>query len=276
MQHGDILVSVSLDGEPQKLTTYWRGTLRDKLPLTASIAVLRPPQVLVKPWFEYRSRNIFFEPITRTENKRADLSISEKSTDMQAGEIAVARELTEACSFWLFGRRPMPTINKPLPNARLYLTCDGGDELVQIVESFGDAEVLQVATLGPVYTQGEPRKPEARWLPKLTGIDKSLTLGELPAFERYLAEGQAGRVRALTDRFAAVFRKKLAARVARVNTRITEVYGYGAGLEDVDHRVSEIDLEGYRYEEVLARLDAVERSGRNGKPKDKIRSWRAS
>jgi transposase len=39
-------------------------------------------------------------------------------------------------------------------------------------------EVLQVAQLAPVYTQGEPRKPEARWLPALNGVDKSRTLGE--------------------------------------------------------------------------------------------------
>jgi hypothetical protein len=46
-----------------------------------------------------------------------------------------------------------------------------------------------------------------------------------------------------------VFRKKLAERVARVKKRITEVYGYGAGLKDVDPHKSETDLE-YSYEEV--------------------------
>jgi hypothetical protein len=86
MQHGDIHMRISLSGEPQKLLTYWRGSLRDMLPTMAGVSITRP---LVKPrrtWLDVYNPSLYFEGMTRTEKKRADLSISEQSLkDARAG-----------------------------------------------------------------------------------------------------------------------------------------------------------------------------------------------
>jgi hypothetical protein len=120
MQHGDVQVRISLSGEPQKLLTYWRGSLRDILPTQSSITILRP-RLKRQRWWLYDDPSFHFEAMTRTEKKRAELSISEKSLMMQSGEIATARELTEKLFGWLSQRQGMPAINQPIPNARIWL-----------------------------------------------------------------------------------------------------------------------------------------------------------
>src|SRR5262245_58289817 len=115
MEHGDIQVRLSLRGEPQKLLTYWRGSLRDILPTSASVAVLRP---LIKGryWFDYHDPSFYFEGMTRTEKKRAVLSISDMSLKMQPREIEIARHLTDALFDWLSGRQGIPAVNQPIAN----------------------------------------------------------------------------------------------------------------------------------------------------------------
>jgi hypothetical protein len=193
MQHGDIRVRISLYGEPQKITTYWRASLRDTLPETASVTILkmrRKPSS--RQWWYDDDPNFYFERMTRTEKKRAELSISDKSLYMTAAEIETARHLTETTYDWLSGRRSVPTINQPN--------------------------------------------------------------------------------RKLIDRIGAVFRKALNIRKAKMNKRITEVFGHGVGLTIEDRPVTDDMIEGYQYEEIMAWLDAEA----NKKPKNNIRVWRCA
>lgn len=270
MQHGDIVVQFSLHGEPQKLLTYWRGSLRDILPKSASISILRTRRQ--HRWWRFDDPNFYLEAMTRTEKKRAELSISDKSLFMTASEIAIARHLTEMTYDWLSGRRNPPSLNQPIPNARLLLNADGGPGLVDVIERFGDPEVISSVTIGAVYTQGEPRHPDVRWLPRMTGVDMSVMLGELKYFEKALAEGQAAELRKLGDRIAGVFRKTLKLRKSKLNKRLTEIFGYGDDCLRIGGRAITDDMiQGYQYEEIMTWLDGEERKTR---PNDNIRSWR--
>ena len=94
MQHGEIKLRVMLAGEPHKLFTYWRGALPDGRPSSASVTILRPRRKFqVSSWWLPRDQGFYFEPMTRTEKKRAELSISDKALLMSAPEIATARRL---------------------------------------------------------------------------------------------------------------------------------------------------------------------------------------
>jgi hypothetical protein len=269
MQHGDIQLRVSLGGEPQKLVTYWRGSLRGYLPTRALVTILRPrPKSQQFHW--WHDPNFHFEAITRTEKKRAELSVSEKSLMMLPNEIAIARDLTERLSNWLSQRQGIPSIDQPIPNARIRLQGDGGPELVSVIESFPDPGVLSAAEVGVVYTQGEPRRPGVRWLPPLNGADESLAVSQLQSFAKSLADGQEARVRALIDRIVGVFRKQIAIRRAAINKRAAEIFGCGTTLTIEGELITDRKIEE-DYWDILAWLDeqAKERA-----PKDKIRTWR--
>ncbi len=146
MEHGEILVQISLAGEPQKLLTYWRGSLRHCLPIAASVTILRP-SCGSRRWWDFNDPNFHFKSMTRTEKKRAELSISEKSLMMQPQEIAIARELTEQFFGWLSGRREIPAINRPIPAAEVSLSAEGGPDLVDVVELFNDPRYYGVRKL---------------------------------------------------------------------------------------------------------------------------------
>ena len=273
MEHGDIRVRVGFSGEPQKLVTYWRGSLRHVVPVSASITILRARPAR-QSWYWWRTdQNFYFEAMTRTEKKRAELSISDKSLYMQPGEIARARELTEVTFNWLSGRKSLPDINQPIHNARLSLGAEGGVELIDVAEAFGDPEIVGFAGVGPIYLQGVPRRPDVRWLPDISSVATAPALAELAFFENSLADGQGEKVRDLVGRIARIFKKRLLLRRAKVNKRISEVLGVGASITVEGRSVTDEMLEGYRFREILDYLDREER-GEN--KKDKIRSWRAS
>lgn len=270
MQHGDIKIRISLGGEPQKLLTYWRGFLRDVVPDHAAVTILRKRKGRTD-WWSWDDQNFYFEAMNRSESKRAELSISEKSLHLSAGEIATARELTKRLFDWLHGRHGIPDISTPVQNARISLTIASGIELIDFIEKVGDSEVLSVAAVGAVYMQGEPRRPDTRWLPEMKGIDKSATLGELPYFEKSLAKGQADEIRKTAGRIAAVFRRSLNKRRSYLNKRFIEVFGYGAELQLGGRPITDRMIEGYKYDDILRWLD----NEHNKQPKERIRTWRA-
>jgi hypothetical protein len=270
MRHGEIRVRLSLGGEPQKLLTYWRGSLREVLPEAAWVSVLRP-RIKGRWWFDYHDPSFYFERITRIEKKRAVLSISEQSLKMQPGEIKIAGHLTDILFDWLSQRQPIPVLNQPIANARIGLACEGGSELIDVVEKFGDPEILSSAQIGPVYSQGEPRRPDVRWLPNISSLDKDTAIGELANFEKSLAEGQGLAVRERIDRIIGIYGKRLAARRAKVNKRAIEAFGYGGEIAYGDKPVTDEMLDGHEYEDILALLDEA---AKKKKPREKIRSWR--
>jgi hypothetical protein len=272
MQHGDIKVRLSLRGEPQKLLTYWHGSLHDQLPETANVTILRkdnkPP---INPWWpDYFDPNLYFETMTRTEKKRAELSISDQSLSMNATEIETARQLTDVTYGWISGRTSLPTFGSPIPHARLMLLVEGLPSLVDAVERFGDPEVVSGASVGAVYAQGNPRRPDVRWLPRLWDSSKTAALEELKVFEGLLAEGQATEVRKTVTRIGNVFRKALNLRKARLNKRITEVRGYSESLEIDGVLITDDMIEGSEYGRIMRWLDA-EMSRKN----PKVKVWHA-
>ena len=217
--------------------------------------------------------NFYFEAMTRTEKKRAELSISDRSLSMTAPEIETARHLTEISYDWISGRGGLPSLDKAIPNARLSFRMEGPATLVDVIEKFGDPKVVSGASVGAVFIQGEPRRPDVRWLPEMHGVNKTVTLEDLKFFEGSLAEGQAAAVRNAVDRVSGVFRKALNLRKARLNKRITEVQGYGKSLEINGRTITDDMIEGYEFNEIMSWLDGE--TNRQKKPKDGIKSWRA-
>lgn len=271
MKHGEIKIRVQLRGEPQKIITYWRGWLPDAVPERAAITIVRKSQKPRNRWWLSNDPNFYFESMTRTEKKRAELSISDKSLHMTATEIATARELTDTTYEWLSGRRGIPTLSEPIDSARLEVTVQEGPELIDAIEKFGDPEVVSAVGIGPVYLQGDPRRPNVRWLPNLTGADKSVVLGELKYFEIALADGQAGEVRTLVERAAGVFKKASNAKKSKLNKRISEIFGYGTGLMYEGHAITDAMIEGYEYDDIMSWLEEEEKKPA---PCHRIRSWR--
>lgn len=167
----------------------------------------------------------------------------------------------------------VPNNPKCIPNARLSFRMEGPATLVDVIEKFGDPEVVSGATVGAIFIQGEPRRPDVRWLPEMHGVDKTVILEELKFFEGSLAEGQAAEMRNAVDRVSGVFRKALNLRKARLNKRISEVQGYGKSLEINGRAITDDMVEGYEFNEIMSWLDGE--ANRQRKPKDGIRSWRA-
>jgi hypothetical protein len=260
MQQGELRVIVSLDAEPQKLATYWRGSLRDTIPTSASITLLRENR---RPrndwWWDYRSPHIGLEAMTRTEKKRAELSISDLALHMSAGEIATARELTDMTFKWLSGRGGIPEINKPIPQTILSVVAEGNELLLPIIEKFSDPELLSRVVAGAVYLQGEPRRPDVRWLPPMTDSDKAKAIAEIPNFEKLLADDQGQRLRDVVETAARLFRKKRAARRALITKRYFALFGMGGEVSFVDRPVTDEMLEDYEYEKLIAWLEVEER-----------------
>lgn len=263
MKHGDIVVHLKVAGEPQRLLTYWRGSLKDVLPVSASIVIRRPARLSNRPGWrhEWYTNNIGFEPITRTEFKRAELSISEKSLDMQPPEIEVVRHLTKVCYDWLSQRQGMPATDKPMSNARLYLECVGGPELVGVIEKF-DLELLRGVAIGPVYTQGEPRKPGVRWLPDISSRDKSLAINSLEYFEKLLAPDQRLEVRKMIEQVATLFRRRVSARRGVINKKGIALYGIGDEITIDGWEIKDEMLDSYEYEDVVDWFDRELRKAR--------------
>jgi hypothetical protein len=259
MQHGDLRVGLSLGGEPRKLLVYWRGWLREIVPESASVTILRPyrPHPDERFWY-YTSPHIQLEMLTRTEKKRAELSISDKALMMQPEEIGTARELTDKTFDWLSRRTGIPDFDRPTPGARLNLRCVGDETLLEAVEKFNDPEVLEGEETGAVFLQGAPRRPEVRWLPAMHNADTTHTLAETRFFERSLAQGQAERLRQLVTSVARMFRKRREARRAAVNKRYFQIFGLGSEVSFRDEPITDEMLDGYRYEELLAWLDVKE------------------
>jgi hypothetical protein len=139
MQHGDIQTNVSLRGEPQALFVYWRGSLREILPTTAQVSITRP---LRKSRFDYWDPSISLERMNRAEMKRAELSISEHSLDMEPEEIEAARHLTDVLWKWLSKRQHgVPALDQPVTRARVTLEAEGDESLLDVINSF-DPEIV--------------------------------------------------------------------------------------------------------------------------------------
>jgi hypothetical protein len=267
IQHGDIRMRLALRGEPQKLLVYWRGSLSDILPTSASVSIIRP---LRRSYLGYWNPSLYFEAISRSEKKRADLSISETSLEMEPEEIQAARHLTDLLFKWLSKRQfGVPTLDQPIMKAAISLVAEGDHSLLNVIKSFGDPEVIASVSLGPVYLQGEPRRPGIRWLPPLEGIDSHITIGVLGDFEKSLAAGQAEKIRSLVDLVVAIFRKRLAARRSALNKKYTELWGAGSQLRINDRPVTDRMIER-RFAELQLRLED------EAKPKHhRTRAWRS-
>jgi hypothetical protein len=266
MQHGDIVVRVSVGAEPQKLFTYWRGSFGDLVPDVASITIVRPWVRSSDKWTRYYDPSISLEAMSRSEDKRAVLSISDKALNMQAGEIAIARHLTEVVYGWLSRRTGIPRENQPIPNARVWVKFGGGPEVIDALEKL-DPEILGSVEIGAVYLQGEPRRPEARWLVPIESREAGLTLEGL-SFEKSLVPGQADEVRKLVGRVRAMFQKRATARRTLISKLFREAHGCDPEEPYTDEEVDN----SYGYKIMLA---AVKDAGKPKKPRERIRSWHA-
>lgn len=207
--------------------------------------------------------------MTRTEKKRAELSISDLALRLDAGEIATARELTDMTFDWLSGRRGIPEINKPMPKTMLSVIAEGNELLLPIIETFNDPEMLSTVVIGAVYLQGEPRRPDVRWLPSIFDSDKSKAIAEITSFEKSLGEDQGQRLRVTVETAARLFRKKRDARRARITKRYFALFGMGGQVSFGERAITDEMLENYDYEKIIAWLEVEERERARAKARTK-------
>jgi hypothetical protein len=207
-----------------------------------------------KRW-SYHDPHLYFAEMNPRENKRAVLSISDRSTIMTASEIGTARELTDLLYGWLSGRTDVPRLPAAIPDARIYLSAIGGTSIVDALETFGDLEVVSSVTIGAVYPHGQPRRPQARFLPPVSDIRTKAELEELQCFEALLSDSQAAGVRSAIDRVAGVFRKRLRMRKALLSRRIAEVFGYSFGVWEFEgQKIDDEMIMGYQFKQILSWL----------------------
>jgi hypothetical protein len=260
LRHGDIRVRVALRCEPQKLVNHWRRSFGDNLPISASITMLRSGRRPKNDWWwaNYYSPHLDFEGMTRTEKKRAELSISEASLKMLPTEIAAAADLTNVFFDWLSQRRGLPEFSNPIRNAVINIEVEGDASLLPAIETLKDPEILSRATIGAVYLQGEPRRPEIRWLPALNDLNTSQALADISNFERSLADGQAAELRSQIAIASRLFRGKRDARRTSILKRYAKLFGLGGQVEIIGRPLTDEMLYGLRHETVCAWLDAQE------------------
>jgi hypothetical protein len=271
LQNDDIILKVSIQGEPQKLFTYCRGSFPGVLPTNAAISIVRPRSY--QP-HSYHNPNINFDQMSCTEKKRAELSVSEKSLRMDATEIGAARMLTDVTFNWLSGKSEAPRLSQPISIGKVALDFECGPPILDAIEAFHDLELISSFAVGAAYPQGQPRRPVMRYLPKVTTSNKAQEIALLQEFENLLARDQAAKVRELIERVAQLFKKRVRARKLKLDARVREVLGCGLGGVIFENKpVSDAMIDGYQYDEILSWLNYEER--RKDKPKGNIRAWRA-
>ena len=180
-------------------------------------------------------------------------------------------DLTDVTYDWISGRKSIPVVDRPIKNARIGTVLDTTPDFLGAVDKFGDPEIFGGASIGAVFTQGEPRRPGARWLPTIESTNKAVALNELAYFENSLAPGQAEEVRKLIGRVTGIFRKILNSRKAKLNRRFTEVFGYGQAFELHGRPITDEMIEDYHYEDIL---DFLEEEEKQTKKKERVRGWR--
>jgi hypothetical protein len=191
---------------------------------------------------------------------------------MEPEEIEAARHLTDLLFKWLSKRQfGVPTLDKPIMKAAISLAAEGDHDLLDVIKTFGDPEVISSVSIGPIYLQGEPRRPTVRWLPALDSCNSTITIGALGDFEKSLAAGQAEKIHSLVDLVVAMFRKRLTARRSALNRKYTELWGAGSQLRINDRPVTDRMIE-QRFEELQLR---IEEEAKKQYPRGRTRVWRS-
>jgi hypothetical protein len=67
-KHRDLIAKIAMTAEPSRLFRFWRSTLRDAQPETASVIIKKQ-----KVRFDRYDTGFLLEPVMRSERKRADL-----------------------------------------------------------------------------------------------------------------------------------------------------------------------------------------------------------
>lgn len=271
MQTEEIVLNVSMAGEPQKLFTYCRGSLPGALPVSAAIRIVRSRKYRPHSFYD---PDLYFNQMSRTEKKRAELSISERSLRMDAKEIEVARTLTDMTFNWLSGKSETPRLSQPIPIGKVHLGFECGPPILDSIEQFPDLELVSSFTIGAAYLQGQPRRPVMRYLPMVMNSNKAEEIALLEEFESLLQQDQAAKVRELIERIAQLFKKRVRARKLKLDALAKKALGCGlSGMIFEGKRVSDAMIDGFQYDEILSWLNYEEI--RKGKPNDRIRAWRA-
>ena len=169
LQTEAIVLNVSMEGEPQKLFTYCRGSLPGVVPVSASISIVRPRRY--RP-HAYYNPDIYFDQMSRKEKKRAELSVSEQSLRMDATELEAARSLTDMTFNWLSRQSEAPRLSQPIPIGRVHLRFECGPSIMDAVEGFTDLELISSFMIGAAYLQGQPRRPVMRYLPMVRPLTR--------------------------------------------------------------------------------------------------------
>jgi hypothetical protein len=161
--------------------------------------------------------------MSRTEKKRAELSISERSLRMDAKEIEAARSFDMTFN-WLSGKSAAPRISQPIPIGKVSLHFECGPPILDSVERFPDLELVSSFQIGAAYLHGQPRRRVVRNLPMMMNSNTDEDIASLKEFESLLQQDQAEKVRELIERVAQLFRRRVRARKFKLDALARRVW----------------------------------------------------
>lgn len=273
-KHGDLTAKIAMTAEPSRLFRFWRSTLRDAQPETASVIIKKQ-----KVRFDHYDTGLVLESVMRTERKRADLSLSEKSLQLGPHEIQNASILHDLLWGWLSKRQEIPVLDTEMASIEIHVTLSGeaGAVVTQLEDLFDFAPIRSVG-FGIAYLEGRPPRVEVRWpKPMTASSDLSAITDDVATFEELLAPGQTDEVRSLAERVAKLFRKRGDTRRRHLQRVASQVLGDGATewlTAPGYHGRSPVQTtEDFDYTRNLEWLEHTRK--RNERPK-RTHAWRAN
>ena len=220
MKHGDVIAQITMSAEPSRLLRFWRSTLRDAQPESASVVIRKRNRSY------WSSSDFYLNSVTRSERKLADMSLSALSPKLDAAEIEQAARLHDILWGWLSCRREDPALDEAMPFMHLSVKMSGPAEtVISQLEAMHDLTPLHSVQFQVAFLQGRPPTVQAR-TPKLmeTSADLPMMLRDIETY-RQMAEGQVAVLKALGQRLAILYRARAEVRRRDLQRLAREVLG---------------------------------------------------
>jgi hypothetical protein len=251
-----------------------RSTFPNIVPDAGSVTIIKQRR---SRWDD--SPDFYLASITHSERKLADMSLAALSIQMTAEENGIAASLNDILWLWLSGRTSIPRYEKVAPFAAVTLLFSGpAEDIVAGVETLINLEPVSSIGIGPAFLQGEPRRPEIRWLLDLgSTADVASARADFRTWNGPVPPEAVESVDRLLTRVSKVYGRRADMRRSELRRLATAALGDGAdewlhkpGGYGKASPLASVE-ETYQYEDDLQWLKEAK-----PKPRSRYRSWRAS
>jgi hypothetical protein len=211
LKHGDVIAQITMSAEPSRLLRFWRSTLRDAQPESASVVIRKRNRSY------WSSSDFYLNSVTRSERKLADMS---------SAEIEHAARLHDILWGWLSCRQEDPALDEAMPFMHVSVKMSGPAEtVISQLDAMHDLTPLHSVQFQVAFLQGRPPTVQAR-TPKLmeTSADLPMMLRDIETY-RQMADGQVAVLKALGQRLAILYRARAEVRRRDLQRLAREVLG---------------------------------------------------